>query len=123
MQDRIPHRVESVSKSTLRDFLARRPHSVVHVDAEWDNYRVKVEKKIRSIEPHFEQAVSFGYLDCDMEQECAAEIGIRNVPSVAYYKGATLYGVVIGVKQDIAGNIERMKRGEPLDQENALRGG
>lgn len=59
-------------------------------------------------------------MDCDAEQEYAREAGIVNVPSVAYYSGARLLGVVIGMRQDIASNIERVMRGGPLDQTNVL---
>ncbi len=112
--------MEDMSNSSRSEFLARRPYSVVHVDAAWDGYRSAVADKLRNIEPQFEQDVSFGYVDCDADQEYAAEIGITNVPSVAYYSGTRLFGVVIGVRQDIAENIERMTRGEPLDQSNVL---
>ena len=112
--------MERLSKSSLAEFFARRPFSVIHVDAEWDGYRKAVDDKVRSVQPQFEQSVSFGYMDCDTEQEYAREIGIRNVPSVAYYTGTKLFGVVIGIQQDIASNIERLKRGELLDQTNAL---
>lgn len=112
--------MEQFSKSALLDFLARRPYSVVHVDAAWDGYRSAVAARIRGIESQFEERVSFGYADCDAEQEYCAEIGIINVPSVAYYSGTKLFGIVIGIRQDIAENIERMTRGEPLDQSNVL---
>lgn len=112
--------MDHLSKSTLSDFLTRRPFSVVHVDAAWDGYRSAVAIKIRGIELRFEPRVSFGYVDCDLEQDYCAEIRIVNVPSVVYYSGTRLFGLVIGVRQDIAENIERMTRGEPLDQSNVL---
>jgi len=107
--------MESLSRSALAEFLGRRPFSVVHVDAEWDGvYRKAMADRIRAIESQFAESVSFGYADCDAEQ-CyfAREIGLLNVPSVAYYTGTRLCGVVIGVR-DVAGNIERLMRGEPL---------
>jgi len=81
----------------------------VHVDADWDwdGNRHILGEKIRREEPQFERTVSFGYVDCDHEQEYATEIGIVNVPSVAYYKGLDLIGVVVGVQQDVAENIRR----------------
>ncbi len=109
-----------ISKSSLSEFLARRPFSIVHVDANWNGYRKILSDKIQRVEPQFEQTVSFGYIDCDDEQEYAKEVGIRNVPSVAYYNGSKLFGVAIGVRQDIVGNIERLMRGELLDQTNIL---
>ena len=112
--------MEHLSKSAIEDFLARRPFSVIHVDADWDGCRKSVADKIRAIEPQFQQIVSFGCVDCDTEQEYAKEIGILNVPSAADYSGARLCAVVIGMQQDVAGNIGRFMRGESLDQTNTL---
>lgn len=109
-----------LSKSSLAGFLSRRPFSVVHIDADWDGHQNAVRDKIRDLAPRFESSVSFGYVDCDTEQEYAREIGIRNVPSVAYYRGTKLFGVVIGIQQDVAGNIERIMSGEILNETNKL---
>src|SRR3954471_19618936 len=106
--------MERLSKSSLPEFLSRRPFSVVHIDADWDGYRKAVSDKIRDLAPRFESSVSFGYADCDVEQEYAREIGIRNVPSVAYYRGPNLTGVVIGIQQNVADNIVRVMSGEIL---------
>ncbi len=106
--------MECVSKATLLEFLARRPFSVIHVDANWDGYRKVLGDKISGVERQFEQSVSFGYMDCDKEQTYAREIGLLNVPSIAYYRGAELVGVVIGIQQEVAGNIERLMHGQPL---------
>jgi thioredoxin-like negative regulator of GroEL len=112
--------MKRLSGTSLAEFLALRPYSVVHVDAEWDGYSKAIADKIRKIEPQFEETASFGYVDCDAEQELASKIGLRNVPSVAYYSGTKLVGLVIGIQQDVAANIERMKRGEQLDQKNLV---
>jgi hypothetical protein len=115
--------MEQLSKSNLPAFLSRRQFSVVHIDANWDGYRMPLNDRIRSVEPQFEESVSFGYVDCDAEPEYSKAIGIVNVPSVAYYCGAKVHGVVISGQQDIIGNIERLMRGESLDQTNTLRRG
>jgi len=112
--------MEQLSKSTIVEFLGRRRFSVVHVDAEWDGYRKALAERIRVVESQFEETVSFGYVDCDAEQDYATGIALLSVPSVAYYAGARLYGVVIGTQQDVAGNIGRLMRGEPLDQQEVL---
>src|SRR5262245_18155311 len=114
--------MERLSKSSLLQFLARRPFSVVHIDADWDGNRKAVSEKIRSIEPQLEQSVSFGYIDCDSDQDFARDTGVRNVPSIAYYSGTKLLGLAIGTSQDIAGNIKRLMRGEFFDQTNVLSG-
>jgi thioredoxin-like negative regulator of GroEL len=110
--------MERVSKPLLLAFLAHRPYSVVHLDADWDGYREAVSEQMHVVEKQFEPTVSFGYMDSDAEQEYANDIGLRNVPSVACYRGADLFGVVVGTKQNIAQNIERLMRGEHLDETN-----
>jgi thioredoxin-like negative regulator of GroEL len=100
--------------------LAYRPYSVVHLDAEWDGYRKAVNDQMHDVEQRFAQTVSFGYMDSDTEQDYANKIGLRNVPSVAYYRGVDLFGLVVGTRQSIAQNIERMMRGEHLDETNTL---
>jgi len=112
--------MERVSRSSLAEFLARRPFSIVHIDAEWDGYRKKMEKRIHEVESQLEQSISFGYADCDAEQDYAREIRLINVPSIAYYRGAELFGLVIGIQQDISGNIRRLMEGQALDQTNVL---
>jgi hypothetical protein len=79
-----------------------------------------MEEKILAVEPQFEQSVSFGYADCDEEPEYVRDTGITNVPSIAYYQGAKVFGVVIGVQQDVAENIRRLIHGDELEQTNKL---
>src|ERR1041385_7660081 len=112
--------MEQVSKQSLPAFLALCPYSVVHLDADWDGYRKAVNDKMREVEQRFDGTVSFGYMDSDKEEHYAKDIGLRNVPSVAYYTGAALFGVLIGISQNIAENIERMMRGEALDETNTI---
>ena len=112
--------MERLSKSSLPAFLAHRPFSVLHLDAEWDGYRKAVSDQMHEIEQQFAHEVSFGYMDIDTEPEYASDIGLRNIPSVAYYIGPDPFGVVVGTKQNIAQNIENMMRGEHLDETNTL---
>jgi thioredoxin-like negative regulator of GroEL len=112
-----------ISKSSLSAFLSRHPFSIVHIDANWDGYRKTLEDKICGVESQYEQSVSFGYVDCDEEQAYAADIGIINVPSIAYYRGIELVGVVVGIQQDVAGNIEKLIHRQPLDLTNKLSSG
>jgi thioredoxin-like negative regulator of GroEL len=111
--------MEHLSKSTLLQFLARRPHAIIHVDGKWDPCRKLLADRIHKLEPQFEDRVAFGYVDCDAEPGYSTEIRLVNVPSVAYYNGPQLVGVVIGVNQDVSGNIERLIRGDAVDQSHS----
>jgi len=112
--------MEHLSKRSLPEFLAHRPFSVVHIDAAWDEHRPSLEEQLRRIEAEFDQRVSFGYVDCDAGQDYARELGIRNMPSIAYYSGTELFALVIGTQQDIAANFGKMLRGESLNETNTL---
>jgi len=48
--------MERASKSSIPEFLARRPFSMVHVDAHWDGSRNVVVERIRIIEPRLSAA-------------------------------------------------------------------
>jgi|SRR5207247_717688 len=111
--------VDKVTKANLDAFLSRKPYSVIHFDAEWDGYRHTVSKNMGVLQPLMDDQVSFGYVDIDENQDLAMEIRLLNVPCVAYYHGKNLYAIVVGIKQDLADNVAKMKQGEPLDTSNS----
>jgi len=49
--------------------------------------------------------VACAYIDCDQEGGYLDAIGLRNVPSVAYYRGKELVAVLVGKDQNIAENL------------------
>jgi hypothetical protein len=112
--------MKKLSESQIRELLKAKPYSVIHIDADWDLYRHQVWNQIDSILKEFDKDVSFGYVDCDDEQEYAKEIKVMNTPSVAYYRGEKLMAVVIGLGQDLAENIRIVMAGEELDTSNGL---
>ena len=63
--------MERIPKSSISEFLAERPFSIVHVDAAWDGYRKALSDKIHGVEQQFVQSVSFGYVNCDEERDYA----------------------------------------------------
>jgi thioredoxin-like negative regulator of GroEL len=107
--------VEDVTRDSMARFLSQRPYAVIHIDAAWDEtHRQVVSKEIESLPEETFQDVSFGYVDCDTEQEYARALGLRNVPAVAYYHSDRLVAVIGGADQDIAGNIRRLRRGDGM---------
>ncbi|HEU0006139.1 MAG TPA: hypothetical protein VFS12_09135 [Terriglobia bacterium] len=112
--------VEELTKETLAEFLARKPYSVIHVDASWDGYRGSMARNMDALRFEFHEQVSFGYINCDTEQDFARGIGLLNVPSVAYYRGDRLFALVIGQLQNVRENIKRKRCGDALDTTNPL---
>jgi len=111
---------EKITSATLNEFLSRKPFSIIHFDADWDGYKNAVFKKIDILQSIFNEDVSFGFVDCDKDQELAKTTQILNVPCIAYYRGANLVATVIGMMQDISGNIEKIKRGEIPESSNMI---
>jgi len=104
----------------LNTILEESKYTVVHIDTDWDNYRFQINEKITKAKKEYGEKVSFGYIDCDIEQEYAKDIGLQNTPSLAYYSGTILKAVVIGVEQDIIGNIKRLMQNVAIDCSNTI---
>ena len=85
--------------------------AVVHLDAEWDGYRLTIEQKISEILIHPPADVVFAYVDVDEQMELARSLKVINVPTVAYFCNGKLVGSVIGIGQDISKNIEKIRSG------------
>ena len=96
--------------------------AVVHLDAEWDGYRLIIEQKINEILIHPPADVVFAYVDVDEQMELARSLKVIDVPTVAYFCNGKLVGSVIGIGQDISKNIERIRSGEQLDTSNTVSG-
>jgi hypothetical protein len=111
--------LRSLCKIEVSEFLTEHPFSVIHIDASWDGYAAIVATKVVACS-EADSDVGFATMDCDAEQEYAKEVPVLNVPAVLYFRGADLVAQVIGMKQDVAANIEKLKAREPIDQTNRL---
>jgi len=63
---------------------------------------------------------AFGYIDVDACQDHARAIGLTNVPACCYYRGRELMATVIGMRQDIAANLELIRVGKVPDMSNRM---
>ena len=109
----------NIKPSGLADFLASRPFSVVHLDAEWNGQRLPVQQRIDLlVEKH--EDTSFGYIDVDEHQDYARSINLGNVPTCLYYRGLSLVATVVGMKQDVEGNLQIIRDGGTPDSKNML---
>lgn len=103
-------RITVVGPEDLADLLGQRKFTVIHLDAEWDGYRIPVAQRMEALMDSHPD-VSFAYMDIDRYQEHARAIGLRNVPACSYYRGETLVSTVIGLQQDISSNIAIVRSG------------
>ncbi len=104
----------------MEQFLDRRPYSLVHLDAEWDGYRAIITSKIEALAGDLADSTSFGYIDIDRDQDHARAINLRNVPACSYYRGRDLVATVIGLQQDIKGNLAIIRQGGIPDTSNII---
>jgi hypothetical protein len=102
--------LRSLTRSEVPEFLAEHPFSVIHVDAAWDGYAASVAEKLRRCSEEVLD-VGFATIDCDAEQQYAGEIQF-------YFRGTELIAKVIGITQDVATNIQKLKTGESIDESN-----
>jgi thioredoxin-like negative regulator of GroEL len=104
-----------LTKTDAESFVAVKPASAVHFDAEWDErYRTILRGKMEEAEQVLGEQVNFGEVDCDLSPELAKAIPVVNVPSVAYYLDGKLIAALVGAEQDVLGNLERLLHGEPF---------
>jgi thioredoxin-like negative regulator of GroEL len=94
--------------------------TVVHIDAAWDGYRRTIAQKIDELRKQKLEGVAYAYIDCDEEQDYANQIGLRNTPAVAYYRGSSLVSTVIGISQNIADNLALVRAGGAPDSSNSI---
>jgi thioredoxin-like negative regulator of GroEL len=103
-----------VTTEELNEILKRNKFCIVHVDANWDNYRFQVKELIGSAGKNYSDKVFFAYVDCDEEKAYAKEIGLMNIPSIAYYSGTELKSLIIGAHQNMERNIECLINNLPV---------
>ena len=108
----------SLNSDQLPVFLKKRPYSVIHLDASWDENRHIVSERMQSLATAGNEDVSFGYIDIDHDQEHAKTIGILNLPACSYYRGEQLLGTIIGMNQDIAANLAAIRAGDGPNNSN-----
>jgi len=109
----------SMNPSELEAFLTLRPYAVIHLDADWNGQRIPVQQRIDSLLAKIDDT-SFGYIDIDAHPDHAKSIGLLNVPSCSYYRGATLVATVIGMQQDIEENLRIVRDGRTPDSSNRI---
>src|SRR5262245_4645717 len=74
----------------IRSIIGKSEIAVVHLDAEWDSYRLTIARKIDEILAHPPANVVFAYADVDEEVDLARSLKVVNVPTVAYFCNGSL---------------------------------
>ena len=105
----------SLSSDTLDDFLRQRPYSLIHFDAKWDNIGHTFQNRIREITPRFSDAVNFGFVDIDEQQDLARAHKIMTIPSSAYYRGGEFVTLISALNQDVETNLNILISGDTPD--------
>ncbi|MEM7395761.1 MAG: hypothetical protein AAF492_25800, partial [Verrucomicrobiota bacterium] len=87
---------------------------VIHIDAEWNEYRQEMRAQIALAELKFRNKFASGYVDCEDLPAFARRLKAVNVPSVAYFRDGNLYAIV-GCVHDVAEHVEYLINGWKID--------
>lgn len=98
--------MSKVNQKQLDQILKTNLYCVVYVDANWNNTGLKFKKQIEKIENDYKNRVVFAYINCDEELVYTKEIGLLNVPAIAYYAEEKLKSLKIGENHDVKFNID-----------------
>lgn len=63
-------------------------------------------------------AANFGEVDVDSNMELAKSVRLLNVSAVGYYRRDQLVALLIGSRQDVRRRLERVMRGESIDDKD-----
>lgn len=114
--------VQLLDRLNFAPFIAAKLAAAVHFDANWNvDGQAATRRKMEAAERALADRVNFGEVDCDRTPELAKAIPLLNVPSVAYYREGKLIGTLIGAGQDVRDYLERVLRGEPIEEETRHR--
>jgi hypothetical protein len=111
--------IQTLSPEQIESFIGSLPYTVIHLDGTWDGCRQILEKTMLKVAAET-QETGFGYIDVDECQDHARAIGLTNVPACCYYWGRELVATVIGMRQDIAANLELIRVGKVPDMSNRM---
>jgi len=77
---------------------------VVHFWAKWDAHDRNMDANLRTAIEHFNRCVQFRSLDIDIPQlhDVCRDAGVVNVPSLAFYSGGIVDGLLVGVRDSDA---------------------
>ena len=102
------------TRANFDSFIRSENVAVILLDASWTSRLGKAMKSLFvQAEHELGDLVAFGSVDVDVEGElCRASLPVGNVPAIAYFKGSSCVNIVIGLTQDIPGNIRKIMEGQ-----------
>jgi len=104
-------KVQPWRSDRLEAFVRSKRFAVIHFDAEWDGAnRAITRRQMQLAEIQFGTDAAFAEIDIDVDLEIALEIGISNVPAIAYFFDGKLVKALAGAVQDVRARIEMLRR-------------
>ena len=102
-----------VTRANYEAFIRSRPVAVILLDANWTGRLGKAMKSLFiQAERELGDVVAFGVVDVNAEGDLSrSSLPVGNVPAIAYFNDASRVNIVIGLTQDISGNIRKLMEG------------
>lgn len=82
---------------------------VVQFHADWCGPCKVVTPQLEALALEYDDEINVVSIDIDTEQKVAAEYGIRNIPTVMFFKNAKMVERIIGASTDYDKFIEKLK--------------
>jgi thioredoxin-like negative regulator of GroEL len=116
--------VRQLSGGDYPNFVREKRAAAIHFDAEWDvGNRPVTRGKMQEAEEALGESINFGEIDCDRDIRLAKGVRLLGIPAVAYYLEGNLVALLLGIRQNIRGRLERMLRGELIGYKDGMDGG
>ena len=92
--------IELSNPKVYSDFINSYPTAVVHFWGAWNAYDRIMQKTLKEVEPVYDGRVGFGSVDVDREEmmQICIDVGMKNVPALAYYKHGIRIETIIGLE-------------------------
>ena len=108
--------VELSSPEAYSRFIASHAVTMIHFWGAWNAYDRLMQKRLKEIELLYEGRIGFGSVDVDQEEmmRICIDVGLKNVPALAYYKRGERIEIVIGLEQEVEERLNVLLEAESL---------
>jgi thioredoxin-like negative regulator of GroEL len=111
--------MRQLTSAEFESFIAAKPGAAIHFDADWDvAYRPLIRQRMLDAERELSDRANFGEVDVDRNIELAKSVRLLNVPAVGYYRDGQLVALLVGSRQNVRRQLERVMRGEATGYED-----
>ena len=92
--------IELSNPEDYADFIHNHPVTLIHFWGVWNAYDHLMKERLKGLESEYENIVEFGSVNVDREEmiDICIEVGMKNVPALAYYENGSRIETIIGLE-------------------------